>query len=385
MKTKVPARGFIFMIQPELGPKRAKVFFSRRLCGVRILTKVAGVIPGKTAVPAHTRNDSHFVFPDNVPVFGGLKVDPDPFHDWADSPLGLNKINQSSSVRFDPSILNQASPNLLAPVPVARIIDKTDGDIGILSPNVNIGLAEYSNANFISKGTGKLEASGYQHPNSTQLIIQNEPGPNGMPRPYARFRPGFGEPDYRVGVSTRVSGFVNTTVPPDKFPLLLDDKVHEDYGRKLFPRAIGYSAGLIDYFFQGYVNAVPIGRGDNATSVTLGSIASFIYPGAPRQSSGSGTIVLVLFSSSVGNSNFTHYVSQPATITIVPSDANDPNPNFVELDMGFPTPLPGFYSSGLVWRGLVVWKGPMAELGGEQPIVVEQEGVFATPAGICCN
>jgi hypothetical protein len=27
--------------------------------------------------------------------------------------------------------------------------------------------------------------------------------------------------------------------------------VHEDYARELIPRAIGYSAELIDYFFRG--------------------------------------------------------------------------------------------------------------------------------------
>jgi hypothetical protein len=202
------------------------------------------------AVPSHTRNDSHLVVPDDVPVFGGLKIDADPFHYWADSPLGLNRINSVAQAQhFDPSILNQGSPNPLAPVPVARIIDKTDGDFGVLSPNLNIGLAEYSNANFISKGTAR--STSYQYPTFLQLEFPLDFSAAGKKRRYARFRQGFGEQDYWVGVSSRMAQFVNSTVPPDAIDFGLDDTVHADYGRKLFPRAIGYSAGLIDYFFRG--------------------------------------------------------------------------------------------------------------------------------------
>jgi hypothetical protein len=201
------------------------------------------------AAPSHTRNDSHLQFFES-----SMFPDGDPFHQWADGP-GLSKINQSASVRFDPSILNQASANPLAPVPVARIIDKTDGDIGILSPNVNIGLAEYSNANFISKDTAF--STSYQYPRLSQMQFGAvETMPNGKQRRYARFLPGFGEQDYRVGVVSRTILFANNMVPVDIFGLGLDDNIHEDYGRKLFPRAIGYSAGLLDYFFRGEITTI---------------------------------------------------------------------------------------------------------------------------------
>jgi len=202
------------------------------------------------AVPSHTRNDNH------LQPFGFTKLpDGDPFHQWADSPIGLNQINNvNEAIRFDPTILNQSSANPLAPVPIARIIDKTDEDFGVLSPNLNIGLAEYSNANFISKGTAR--STTYLYPRYSQLQFDSvETLPNGKRVRYARFRPGFGEQDYRVGVSSRMARFVNSTVPPDSIDFGLDDKVHEDYGKKLFPRAIGYSAGLIDYFFRGKIDS----------------------------------------------------------------------------------------------------------------------------------
>jgi len=196
------------------------------------------------AVPSHTRNDTHI----SLGKFG----DRDPFHTWAEK--NIAKINSvTSAVRFDPSILDQQGANPLAPVPIARIIDKTDGDLGILSPNINIGLAEYSNANFISKSTAR--STRYQYPIYSQLQFGVETLSNGKRVRYARFRAGFGEQDYRIGVSSRMVQFVNATVPPDSIDFGLDDNVHEDYGRKLFPRAIGYSAGLIDYFFRGNVEA----------------------------------------------------------------------------------------------------------------------------------
>jgi hypothetical protein len=197
------------------------------------------------AVPSHTRNDVHL-----QPFRTTQFPDGDPFHHWADSETGIAQINSvTQALRFGSSILSQSSANPHAPVPFARIIDKTDGDFGVLSPNLNIGLAEYSNANFISKGTA--QSTDYLYPIYSQLEFGAvETLPNGKKVRYARFRPGFGEQNYRVGLSSRMAQFVSATAPPDAIDFGLDNNVHDDYGKKLFPRAIGYSAGLIDYFFR---------------------------------------------------------------------------------------------------------------------------------------
>ena len=34
---------------------------------------------------------------------------------------------------------------------------------------------------------------------------------------------------------------------------MLDDNVHNTYSKKLLPRAVGYSAGLLNYFFRGTI------------------------------------------------------------------------------------------------------------------------------------
>jgi hypothetical protein len=305
------------------------------------------------AVPSHTRNDSHLVVPDNVSVFGGLKLDPDPFHYWADSPVGLNRINRvAEAQRFDSSILDQGSPNPLAPVPIARIIDKTDGDIGILSPNVNIGLAEYSNANFISKGTAR--STSYQYPIYSQLQFGTvETLPNGKRVRYARFRPGFGEQDYRVGVSSRMVQFVNASVPPDSIDFGLDDNVHEDYGRKLFPRAIGYSAGLIDYFFRGYIN-----HGFYRTEVPASSPPTTLREqlwglDPPEEQTGLGTVAVLLVYWGQDNTSETFprfVVSSPVTANVTPTPGDV---TFSFSSLPFPATLWGevFYDAFLIYRG----------------------------------
>jgi hypothetical protein len=202
------------------------------------------------AAPSHTRNNVHLSF-----GFLGGGPDPDRFHYWSEGP-GLNMINQSQPLRFVASILKQTSANPLAPVPIARIIDKTDGDFGILSPNLNIGLAEYSNANFFSDGT--VLSSAYQYPKLSQLQIGPlETAPHGAPRRYLYFRPGFGEQNYRVSTYSTMLPYIGATIPLEFVDVGIDDNVHADYGRKLFPRAIGYSAGLIDYFIRGKINMIP--------------------------------------------------------------------------------------------------------------------------------
>jgi hypothetical protein len=65
------------------------------------------------AVPSHTRNDNH------LQPFPFTKFpDADPFHHWADTKVGLDQIDAiTQALRFDPSIINQASPNPLGVCP----------------------------------------------------------------------------------------------------------------------------------------------------------------------------------------------------------------------------------------------------------------------------
>jgi hypothetical protein len=279
----------------------------------------------------------------------------------------------TEALRFHPSILDQSSANPHAPVPIARIIDKTDGDFGVLSPNLNIGMAEYSNANFISKGTAR--STSYQYPTYLQLEFPIDTSPNGRQRRYARFRPGFGEQDYWVGVSSRMARFANAMVPPDTIDFGLDNKVHDDYGKKLFARAIGYSAGLIDYFFRGDIDfQTPFMQdypSDNPPTTIPLSVANI----TPDEETGLGSLRLVL-----------QYATQTNTNENFPPIAvsNEISQNVTRLhqsvsvpfnSLPFPTeigptcfPIQLFIcSSSVSYNVLLVYRGP---LGRENDAVI---------------
>ena len=195
------------------------------------------------ASPAHSRNDLHL-------SYWGIG-DTDRLHVWGDQ-AGLAEVNNSGSLRYDSSILN-LPPNNFAPIPIARIIDTEKLKAGIPSEALDIGIAEYSNANFFSDDT--IFDSNYQAPTDLGLIA--EIGPNLKPTQYLYRHPGAPTTCYKLAVASSLADSV--TLPFWQQQWALDDFVMKDYGTKLFPRAIGYSAGLIDYFFRGSIFVDPPG------------------------------------------------------------------------------------------------------------------------------
>jgi hypothetical protein len=124
------------------------------------------------AAPAHTRNDIHLgLITGNT--FGFTFLNKDRFHKWAQV-KGVGAINLAASQPFDSSILNQTYNGLL---PVAGIIDTTTDGQGLPSEATNIGIAEFSNANFFSDDTILKD---YNYPSITQMALSQEPGPDGV-------------------------------------------------------------------------------------------------------------------------------------------------------------------------------------------------------------
>jgi hypothetical protein len=240
------------------------------------------------AVPSHTRNDSHL----NYKGIG----DPDAFHGWAEGQEAT--IAGTNPLPFNTSLLNQTNPNAFAPLPISRIIDSTDGDIGswALTPGADLGIAEYSSANFYSDDT--VNSPSFQFPLPAQVEVRApEPDATGTRlRRYVYFRSGFGEQDYPLAVASALAPYV---LDPIATPTEsgLDDKVFTGYGAKLFPRAIGSSAGLIDYFFRGQIDSVGPGFvlvpwEQRPTSISVSGV-KIVVPGGGEQT-GAGTMRLVL-------------------------------------------------------------------------------------------
>lgn len=313
------------------------------------------------AVPSHARNDTHI-------NYSGIG-DPDAFHGWAESVQARDMIAGTTPPPFNSSLLNQSSPNAFVPVPIARIIDSTDEDIGslALSPGLNIGIAEYSSANFFSDDT--VNSPNFLSPVSSQVEVRPpEPDATGAKlRRYVYFRPGFGEQDYPLALASAMLPYV---IDPLATPTEngLDAKVFQGYGTKLFPRAVAYSAGLIDYFFRGTIEAAPstpgIGYPPSSPPSTL--MLRFVYNFTPGEQTGAGNLRLVLRfnnSASTGDTFPAVLVSNSLSAT-VPNQWED---NLFTFQFPGPLPFPSNVGGVAYYDALLVYTGP---LGLENDAVV---------------
>ena len=224
------------------------------------------------AVPAHVRNDQHAI----PPI--------EPYEEWVEGQAGpqsgetAEQAQQRFLNEFVPSarrpddsfilkipILGQNAAD--APVPIARLwdTDHYDGtnpsvtlstDPTTLAPR--IGITEYANANFFSKDTVFADqlAASHRHfspfPRSTDVEEWVDPSNK---RKYWRKKGATQDEPHRLAqhlsvVSKRSFWGQSVGVNTPKRGRL-DPKVHEDYARLLLPRAVGYSAALLDYFFRG--------------------------------------------------------------------------------------------------------------------------------------
>ena len=204
------------------------------------------------AVPAHVRNDIH------------CGPASEPFEVWAES-KGIGQSQNAVPIRPGNGIFTVNVPisDDVAKVPAARLWDSDQYTLTnpqvTLSPT--IGLAEFTNANFWSKDTvlspsfpfpartsieqGDLFYTGTGHLRS--YWVKARDGVTSLPNPDDPGAPG--PPFNRFAVATSLDAFLAPDLQAKK--VQFDDAVHDQYAKLLFPRAIGYSAALLDYFFRG--------------------------------------------------------------------------------------------------------------------------------------
>jgi len=210
------------------------------------------------SVPAHVRNDPHVY----IDLFG-KKIGKYHYEVWVNE--NRRTINLSP-INFDKAILN-IIPEATAPVPIANIFDtnRYDGSNLNVAMGASIGITEYANANFFSEGT---IFKNYPHPTYSDTnffaidwrnpeVIDAEDGKLDQ-RIYIKKT--VGEVAQRLASLSYISYDCIKKGYYEFSPLVLDGKVYEEYASKLIPRAVGYSAGLLDYFFRGklQVTTVPI-------------------------------------------------------------------------------------------------------------------------------
>lgn len=209
------------------------------------------------AVPAHTRNDSLVGHILAVPPGNNLEK------------FLVYKENRHLVATHG---ANGQIPNFnhLSPVnPETKLhyFWDTDEYQGNLSDSIDNGLAEYTSANFLSTGRMFVESAEFPHPSmedtDADLIDWASPelgmDERGNLAASIYFRHNIeGHRLARAGILTRAykvrmpagSRYLQTTTH-------LDDECHRDYAERLIPKAVGYSAGVLNYFFRGELEISP--------------------------------------------------------------------------------------------------------------------------------
>jgi hypothetical protein len=198
------------------------------------------------AVPEHTRNDQHMMFP-----FGSR------YEEWAEDtgvPSGLLSLFIQDNYMLYPvdySVITSQS-NVPGYIPISNFWDTTpDPGYGVTL----LGLAEYTNHNFLSAGT---IFKNYTYPVNPQLTsgyiqVVHDIDEKADEKVYFSGTTSDGRAiDHLVSTGylwadlERVSPL---SMDPAKF--VLDENCFYDYANILVPKAVDYDAGLLNYFFRG--------------------------------------------------------------------------------------------------------------------------------------
>jgi hypothetical protein len=205
---------------------------------LRGLGQMAHLIQDATS-PPHTRNDPHLLFDGYESYIDSIR---------SDNRLLFLELLQGDPVRPDPAIFTPTD-SFPAPSRIARLIDSDtfSGGSGSYSTGGLIGASEYTNGGYLSDDTlfkdfalpreSSLDPAGFLDllPNSLR-----------QRRYFSKVRDGDGVKHFVAEGSlwNRLRFSFGTA------SYMLDDRTYADAGRRLMPRAVGYSAALFDYFFR---------------------------------------------------------------------------------------------------------------------------------------
>jgi Tol biopolymer transport system component len=242
-----------------------------------------------TAVPDHVRNDAHpedALFGKNV--LNGSRY----FETWAKEER--QRIIDLAANPIFPTVSFDVSYN--GYVPITQLID-TDQYYGANpSTSSGLGLAEYTNANFFSGDTifaAERYSPDYRHyfpyPKKTSTDLQSYLDGT---KAYEKVIAEDGTEDIgfwisKVSDGETVDHFVKASIYSGLIysvsgegslfysSFYRDEKCHEDYATKLIPRAVGYSAGLLDYFFRGDLEVTSTSNGIKVKNKSTETMSSY--------------------------------------------------------------------------------------------------------------
>jgi len=125
-----------------------------------------------------------------------------------------------------------------------------------INNSIGGGLAEYTNANFLSEFR-LLGATGYPHPAANDGVweVANYTDEDYYDNEFKNIYRVYFEKKQGEKVTHLIAkGYFSDDVEDDDIKDLtyaLDERCFADYAAKLIPKAIDYSAGIMDYFFRG--------------------------------------------------------------------------------------------------------------------------------------
>jgi len=244
------------------------------------------------SVPEHSRNAGHYLFPAYeervLSLQTGTLSQRTIFNAALASPIFFKNEGLTT--------LRSAFPS--APAPTANLFDTNQ--YGGSNPEITrqyltivttptgtigydmIGLAEYPNANFLTSDT---LFKGYTHPslaNTNYLSFANLPvtivTTCGNINHNTLYISGYGKQKL-AGLkyfAEEIAGSGQQEI--QKLQFTLDDRCYDEYARDLLPHAVGYSAGLLNYFFRGDIEVVRTANGLKIKNMGTETMTSYMDP-----------------------------------------------------------------------------------------------------------
>ncbi len=213
------------------------------------------------SVPSHTRYDAHIWHNYEKWAIPNVKTDKlptySPFVFFDESPIG------EITHLFDTDKYKGGDTK------VTHHYREVTSDSGEVLAFSDIGLSEYTNANFLSNDTIPcIPPSDAQYPSPTldgPVEEHEAPSGGGDVRKYYMWTDKRGR--YRLATVPFAKEYYDEHLGGIMFerkclPASLDDGVYEDYAKRLIPRAVGYGSQVLSHFFRGRIDMVPAETGD---------------------------------------------------------------------------------------------------------------------------
>jgi len=193
-----------------------------------------------SAQPAHVRNDPH--------PLDDWGIVPQ-FENWTKDPKNQTIVSSFISNPVFPTVSLDTPVGSYTPITQLWDINKYNGTNPNEAIGNSIGISEYTNANFFSENTIFTEP--YPAWPSVVEYDKEIDANTGELRTYLK-KTGDGETIQHLAAGRWFYKYL--PVEYKHLGLKLDDNVYKDYASLLLPRAVGYSASLLNYFFRGQMN-----------------------------------------------------------------------------------------------------------------------------------